>query len=222
MTPERPRFPIWLTVASLVAFAICCGLGVWQMQRADWKTQQLARIAEMKTAPAQPIAPVLAHAARGADVSLTRVAADCAPGPAQAASRISSQDGQWVTRPLAACRFAAAPYDGIVVDRGVLAASRGQVNFQAPPLPSPGHVVGVLRPPVSGAVAAGLTHPAPWIVAVEQETPRVPGVTPAPGEIGAEDNLQYVGAYTITWFGLAGTLAAVYAAMLWRRYRPKR
>ena len=46
-------------------------------------------------------------------------------------------------------------------------------------------------------------------------------MTPAPYPDAAA-NLEYVGAYAPTWFGLAAVAAAIYAAMLWRRDHPKR
>jgi len=217
----RAAFPWGLTLATAVVVAICAGLGVWQLQRAQWKSDQLARLEAMKTAPAVPLAPVLARAARGENVDLVRVVVECAPAPPQRFFRMSVDNGEWVARPLAACAVAAPPYDGIVIDRGVYEASRGQVNLPSSAMPAPGRVIGVLRPPVQGPGVVGLAHPAPWILAAERETPPPPGVTPAPGEIGAADNLQYVGAYAPTWFGLAGVAACVYAAMLWRRYRPR-
>jgi surfeit locus 1 family protein len=66
-----------------------------------------------------------------------------------------------------------------------------------------------------------LGKPAPYILMVESEAPSVPGVTPRPFAPRAPENLQYVGAYWLTWFGLAGAVAGVYAAMLWRRNHPK-
>ncbi|HTX49591.1 MAG TPA: SURF1 family cytochrome oxidase biogenesis protein [Caulobacteraceae bacterium] len=218
---ERAGFPWVLTLATAIVVAICAGLGVWQLQRAQWKRDQLARIAAMRTAPPAPLAPVLARAARGENVDLIRVVAQCLPGPPQRLFRMSVDNGQWIARPLAACAVAAPPYDGIVVDRGLYEPSRGEVSLPTTALPSPGRVVGVLRPPVRGVGGAGLAHPAPWILAVERESPAPPDVTPAPGEAGASDNLQYVGEYAPTWFGLAGVAACVYAAMLWRRYRPR-
>jgi len=218
---ERTGFPWVLTLATAIVVAICSALGVWQLQRAQWKSDQLARLEAMKTAPPAPVAPVLARAARGENVDLVRVVAQCAPAPRQGSFRMSVDNGQWIARPLAACAIAAPPYDGVVVDRGVYEASRGQVSLPTSALPAPGRVVGVLRPPIQGVGVAGLAHPAPWILAAERETPAPPGVTPAPGEAGASDNLQYVGEYAPTWFGLAGVAACVYAAMLWRRYRPR-
>jgi surfeit locus 1 family protein len=222
MTPPRVRFPVWLTLASAVVFVVCLGLGVWQVQRWQWKQQVLAQIAALKTAPAQPIAPVLARMARGQDVEYTRVAADCAAGPAQAVVfSMGVRDTQYTWRPQSPCRLTAAPYDGVIADRGVLEADNGATKPPPATLPQPGHLVGVLRKPKTLAVGTGLAHPAPLVLVVETETPAAPGVTPEPVASGVPDNLQYVGEYGPTWFGLAGVLACFYAALLWRRYRSK-
>jgi len=217
---SRAKFPIGLTLGAAVVFVACCALGVWQLRRGAWKTHELARIAALKQAPPTPIGPVLARAAEGRDVSFTPVVADCLPGPAAPAQlHMISDNGDWIARTLGSCRLAGAPFDGIVVDRGFLISSRGLPNPPAPSLPAPVRVVGVLysrrQPP-----ALGLAHPAPYTLVAERETPPAPGVEPTPYP-DAGDNLQYVGAYWLTWFGLAGALAAVYAAMLWRRTHPK-
>lgn len=219
MTSERPRFPIGLSVAALVVFVICCALGVWQLQRAAWKAHELMRITALKTAPPQPIGPVLASAAAGGDASFTRVAADCAAGSAPAAYHLTTDNGDWIARARALCRLTGGPYDGLLVDRGFLAGSRGATNVPGVLLPPPAHVEGVLYR--SAAPAPGLARPARYILVAERETPAPPGVTPAPFP-DAASNLEYVGAYAPTWFGLAGVAAAIYAAMLWRRDHPKR
>jgi surfeit locus 1 family protein len=217
---SRPRFPVGLTLAVAVVFVVCCGLGVWQLQRGAWKTRELARIEALKHAPPTPIGPVLTRAVRGDDVSFTRVAADCEPTQAQpAVFHLVSDNGEWIARTLGACHLAGAPYQGIVVDRGFLISSRGSPNPPALTLPAPARVVGVLyaraAPP-----AVGIARAAPYVLVAEQETPLAPGVTPTPYP-DAGDNLQYAGAYWLTWFGLAGAVACVYAAMLWRRTHPK-
>jgi surfeit locus 1 family protein len=219
MTSELPRFPIGLTLAAAVVFAICAWLGVWQLQRAAWKTQQLKQIAALKRAPPQPIGPVFARVAAGADASFTRVAADCAPGSSQTPYKLTTDNADWIARARASCRLAAGPYDGVLVDRGVVTASRGLVTEPTTQHPPPLHVEGVLYR--SAAPPPGLSRPAPYILVVEHETPAPPGVTPAPYP-DAAGNLEYVGSYAPTWFGLAGVLACFYAAMLWRRYHPKR
>ncbi|HVN00238.1 MAG TPA: SURF1 family cytochrome oxidase biogenesis protein [Caulobacteraceae bacterium] len=217
---EPRKFPIGLTLAALVVFAACCGLGVWQLQRADWKAVTLKRIAALELAPPQPIGPVLGRAAHGADVTFTRVSADCLPGPPAAAFRLTTDNGEWIARAVGACRLAGGPFDGVVVDRGFLAASRGSTSPPRVSLPAPTRVVGTLFPR-GETPSAGLDKPAPVVLVAERETPAPSGVIPAPYAAGAADNLQYVGAYAPTWFGLAGVVAVIYAAMLWRRSHPK-
>jgi surfeit locus 1 family protein len=214
------RFPIGLTLTATIVFVILVSLGVWQLQRGAWKSHELARIAALRHAAPTPIGPVLARVLKGADVTFTRVVADCEAQSAQpAALHMISDNGDWIARTLGPCRLAEKPYDGIVVDRGFLETSRGSPNPPATVLPAPVHVVGLLYPRAAPP-ALGLTRPAPYVLVAEQETPAAPGVTPAPYP-DAGDNLQYVGAYWLTWFGLAAVLPCVYAAMLWRRYHPK-
>jgi surfeit locus 1 family protein len=220
MTSERPRFPIVLTLAAVVVITICAGLGVWQLQRATWKAEELKRIAALKGSPAAPIGAVLAHAAGGADATFTRVAADCAAGSAPASYHLTTDNSEWIARAIGVCRVAGGSYDGVVVDRGFLAASRGATSAPTTVLPPPTHVEGVLYARRAETVA-GLAHPAPYTLVAERETPAPPGVTPAPYP-DAAGNLEYVGSYAPTWFGLAGVAACFYAAMLWRRYHPKR
>jgi surfeit locus 1 family protein len=217
MTSERPRFPIGLTIAAVLVFAACCALGVWQLQRAGWKAHEMARIEALKAAPAQPIEPVLARAAAGADVSFTRVSADCTGGSLPEAYRMTTDNGEWIARAMAACLPTTGPKRRILeIDRGLLTASRGATAQPSTPLPPPGYVTGVLMPP--RRIARGIW---PYVLVAERETPAPPGVTPAPYP-DAADNLEYVGSYAPTWFGLAVVALCFYAAMLWRRYHPKR
>jgi surfeit locus 1 family protein len=214
------RFPIGLTFGAVVVFAVCCGLGVWQLQRGAWKAHELARIAALKHAPPMPIGQLLPRMLQGEDLTFAHAIADCAPSPAAPARfHMISDNGEWIARTLSACRLPRAPYDGIVVDRGFLDASRGYPNPPTTSLPPPRHVVGVLYTRAA-APELGLVHPAPYVLAADRETPPAPGVTPTPYP-DAGDNMQYVGEYWLTWFGLAAAVAGVYGAMLWRRHHPK-
>ncbi|HEY1753538.1 MAG TPA: SURF1 family cytochrome oxidase biogenesis protein [Caulobacteraceae bacterium] len=216
---ERARFPIGLTLAAIVVLAVCCALGVWQLQRGAWKAQELQRIDALKTAPAVPIGPVLARAAAGADASFTRVAADCAPGSAAAPYHLTTDNAEWIARARAVCRVAGGPYRGVLVDRGFLAASRGATSAPTTALPPPQHVEGVLyRAPQNDPAPSPAQ--APYILVAEREAPPPPGVVAAPYP-DAAGALQYAGAYAPTWFGLAVVALCFYAAMLWRRYHPK-
>jgi surfeit locus 1 family protein len=166
MTSERPRFPIGLTLATAFGLAVTIGLGVWQLQRLDWKHHELARIAALGTARPQPIGPVLALVAQGHDVEFTRVAADCTPGaPTPPIFHVTTDNGEWIARVLAPCRIAGGAYDGLVVDRGFLQSSRGSTAVPTTAVPPPVHVVGVLFPRQAAPIG-GLTRPAPVVLSV--------------------------------------------------------
>ena len=222
---SKPGFPIGLTVATAISFAILCGLGGWQMQRLHWKEDLLARVEKLKTAPAAPISQVLTAQAKGADVAWTRVTVDCAPveaAPLPLAYGV--RDGDMVWRAQAPCGIEEGPYDLILVDRGVVPGLTGQVEAPAKTFEAPRHVVGVLTPiaQLGGDRAKILTRfperqPAPLVLMAESETPAPAGITPAP--LPAEISNRHL-EYALTWFGLAVTLLFIYAAMLWRRVRP--
>jgi cytochrome oxidase assembly protein ShyY1 len=216
----RVRFPFGLTLGAIVVFVVCCGLGVWQLQRGAWKQHELARIAALKHAPPAPIAQLIPRMLKGEELTFAHAVVDCAPSASTPAQfHLISDKGDWIARTLSPCRLPSHPYDGMVVDRGFLEASRGAPNPPPAILPAPQHVAGVLYPRTA-ALQLGLVHPAPYVLVADRETPPAPGVTPTPYP-DAGDTLQYVGEYWLTWFGLAGAVACVYAAMLWRRRHPK-
>jgi surfeit locus 1 family protein len=237
------RFPFGLTLVAGVGFAILIGLGVWQLERLAWKRDLLAKVAALKVAPARPIAEVLAVAARGGDVEYRRVAADCQPPqPPHDAYRYALRDGRVGWRLISACHLANAPYDGVLLDRGLVARLTGAMAPVAAAYPVPGSVVGVLRAPggkpllgpaetegapgarvfrvldrasvVSLAADNGVRRPAPLVLAVESERPAVAGLVPAPLPQDIPNN-HFV--YALTWFALAGILAWFYGALLLRR-----
>lgn len=244
----RKGFPVILTLFAAIAFAILCGLGTWQYQRMQWKRDVLARIEAARTAAPVPIAEALRRARAGQDVEWMRVEADCAP-PRQSDRQgllYGLNGGQIAWRALAVCRLADGPYEAIVVDRGLSTRDAAALEPAAVAYPAPRRVKGVLRSPdpapnafvpdpTPREIAGGLRFdnrralsvlvasddgvrrdPAVHLVA-ESEFPAPEGITPAalPTNI-SNRHLEYV----ITWFGLAGALAAVYGAMLWRRLKP--
>jgi surfeit locus 1 family protein len=220
--PKDRRFPIGLTIATLIAFAILCVLGGWQLKRLAWKEDLLARIELLKTAPAQPLATVLA--AKGEDASWTRVSVTCTPDKPETLPLVYGvRDGDIVWRATAICRTSAAGYGAILLDLGVVKALTGQPAPAPVALAAPAQAVGVLMAPkaLGGDRAATVARfaadkPAPYILMVESATPVPPGVTPAP--LPAEISNRHL-EYALTWFGLAVTLLFIYAAMLWRKMR---
>ena len=238
------RFPVGLTIAAAIACAILIGLGVWQLHRLAWKEALLAKIAALRTAPSTPIAPVLARVARGEALEYVRVTVDCAPParPSPPVFRYALRDGQVGWRLMTVCHLTSGPYDGILLDRGLVQSLAGAMAPSAIAATEPVAVIGILRgvgsKPLLGNAAptrqndvtlvqivdaqavslvagqSGALRPAPYFLAVERETPPPPGVLPAalPQDI---PNNHYV--YALTWFGLAGVLIWVYGAMLSRR-----
>ena len=237
--PKKAGFPFGLTIATLVAFAILCGLGVWQVKRLHWKQDLLARIERLKTAPAQPLGEVLVRAGRGEDVAWTRVTTTCnrlapqwadLPMPSHPINEqpplvYGVRDGDIVWRANAKCWLpGGGRYEMVLADLGVVTALTGQPTPAPFSARAPGQVTGVLMNPrqLGGERADYLAklapvQVAPYILMVESTAPAVPGVAPAP--LPAEISNRHL-EYALTWFGLAVTLLFIYAAMLWRRMRP--
>ena len=221
----KPGFPIGLTIATGISFAILCGLGGWQVQRLHWKQDLLARIETLKTAPAAPLASVLTADARPETLAWTRVSVDCAAVPGAPLPLVYGvRDGDMVWRAQAPCGISGGPYDMVLVDRGVVTGLTGQVSAPDKAFDAPRRVTGVLMPIAQlGGDRAGILsrfpgrEPAPLVLMAERETPAPAGIVPAP--LPAEISNRHL-EYALTWFGLAVTLLFIYAAMLWRRLRP--
>jgi surfeit locus 1 family protein len=243
------RFPLGLTLASAIAFAILIGLGTWQLHRLAWKQALLARIAALQNVPARPIAPVLQEMARGQDVAYTRVSVSCAPsfGPEPIVFRYALHDGEVGWRAMSICRLAGGgPYDGILLDRGLATRLGGAMAPSALAFAPPQGVTGVLRevgakplvdsaaPDQEGsvtvvrlidrdtvtAVAAKFGVKRPASLLLAVEREQPPIEGLAPAALPQDiPNNHFV--YAATWFALAGILAWFYVALLWRRLRSR-
>ncbi|MGE5500399.1 MAG: SURF1 family protein [Ignavibacteriales bacterium] len=234
------RFPVGATVATAIAFAILVGLGVWQLKRLAWKQDLLARVHAAQTAPAMPITGVLQAAAKGEDVGYRRVTAIC-PGLSSApfVELYAVMDGEMGSRLISVCRLDGAPYGSILVDRGFVPAT---VSTRPPVVPAdsrPTGIRGVLRTPERKtfvqpandpahgrffgrqiaplAEALHAQNPAPlFLMAETSSNPEWQALKPAPLPVDIPNNHFQ---YALTWFGLAGALLAVYAAVLWGRLK---
>jgi len=237
--PAAKGFPIGLTIATAIAFAILIGLGVWQLQRLKWKEALLAHIAAAEAAPARPLEPALDALAAGRDEDFVRVKVAC-PGLAHAPAveLYALRQGQIGARLVSACPVRTAAYGSILVDRGFVP----DTVAARPPIDSndsqPVEVVGVLRRPERGnfmtpphaaqrwflhepkAMGQALNAPAPvapLVLMAETPTNRdFPALRPAPSPIDIPNrHLESA----LTWFGLAGALAGVYGAAVFKRIR---
>jgi surfeit locus 1 family protein len=143
---------------------------------------------------------------------------------------------------MAFCDAAIPPFDGVLLDRGVVEAFTGLMAPRPKLFSDPAEAIGILRAPGAttlldsaalqrqdGAIVVrivdakaivalahlnGVAHPAPYLVAVESEQPAPPGVAPAALPQDIPNN--HLG-YALTWFGLAAALVGVTVGMIRRR-----
>ncbi len=227
------RFPWVLTIASALVFAVLVTLGVWQVQRLQWKEGLIEQADQAGSGPPEAPSRIL-----GADnPEFARVALIC-PGLATA-SYVELQtihEGQPGVRLISACRHPGYR-ETLLVDRGFVAdaisarppvAASGapvQLTAQVRRTPSPGPMALAAedrrffaRDNAAMARALGVTGPvSPWtLFALDSSNPEWPALQPsAPPAAFANNHLGYA----ITWFGLALALVGVYIALLRRKLR---
>lgn len=241
MTAETPRqrFPWGLTIASTVAFVLLVSLGVWQVQRLQWKQGLIAGATAAAARPAAPLQDVI----QGGATEFRRVIVDC-PGLATApfVELQTIHEGQAGVRLISACPAEApaggAAADVYLVDRGFVAdviSARPPVIADATPVrveavirATPGRGPMALPPEgnrfyardgVAMARALGVTGSvAPeTLFAVTSSNPEWLALQPSAPPAAFSNN--HLG-YAITWFGLALALAGVYVALLRRKLNP--
>ena len=225
----RARFPWGLTVVCVLVFALLCGLGVWQVQRMQWKNGLIARAEAAARLPASD--PETAFR-RG---EFARTVVDC-PGLAAApwVELQTIQDGEAGVRLISACR--PAGFDSaVLVDRGFVS---GSISARPPVAAStaPVRIEGQLRAPSSPgpmalppegnrffardhaamaeALGVGREVAALMIFATTSSNPEWPALQPsAPPPAFSNNHLGYA----LTWFGLALALAGFYIVLLRRK-----
>jgi surfeit locus 1 family protein len=218
-----------------IGFAILCGLGIWQLERLQWKEKLITALNSRVSAPA--VALPAAPEQTPDEFRRVRARVQFAPGehalvytPGSALRPDVPGAGYWVMAP------AKSERGTIVINRGYVVPD-ARANVGAAPSGDV-EIVGALRWPEEGAYFTPRDEPAnnvwyrrdPASIAaaknwgtvaafyIEQEAPQLPGA-PKAGPLVVKlpnNHLQYV----ITWFGLAGALAAVY--LVWLRSRLRR
>ena len=239
--PERAKstgFPIGLTVVTAIALAILLSLGVWQLYRLKWKESLLAHVAQLERSRPVTLDRPLHALERGENVEFTRVSVDC-PGLASAPflELYDLRDGEAGARLVSACPVAIGAFRTILVDRGYIPDTSKARPTVDPNDKTPVRLEGVLRRPERGnfatpksgpghwylhdvagmAKALGASAPAPvFLFAETRVNPGLAALTPAPMPVEIP-NRHFE--YALTWFALAGALAGVYVAFLFRRLK---
>ena len=234
-TAARPRFPIVLTLLAVVLLGALLALGVWQVQRMQWK-EGLIDGAEA-AAGLPPVA--LAEALKAENPEFRRVILTCrglSAAPYVELQSIENSDAG--VRLISACAVEGGPT--LLVDRGFVAAevsARPPVNAADT---MPVVITGVLRrspppsaltPPPAGAHFYGRDAEAmaralkvegrvsPFTVfATTSTNPDWQALKPSAPPAAFTNN--HLG-YALTWFGLAAALIAFYAVLLRRRMTRK-
>jgi surfeit locus 1 family protein len=237
--PEPKGFPVGMTIATAIALAILIALGVWQLQRLKWKEALLAGIARAEAAQPVDLGPVLDAQAAGHDAEYTRVRATC-PGLAHAPALelYSLREGQVGSRLISACRLTGSHDRTVLVDRGFIPETTTERPTVDPTDTTPVVVEGALRKGDPGnfmtphrtatrwflhdaqAMGAALHAEAPvaplFLMAETSTNPEFKALVPAPVPLNVPNNHME---YALTWFGLAGALAGVYGAAVFKRMR---
>jgi surfeit locus 1 family protein len=242
----RPAFRVIPALAVIVGVVVLTSLGVWQVQRLQWKEAMLARIAALQGAPPEPLNVVLNRLGEAGrpevgEVDFVRVQTVCPTLQQTPTLRLYAVLGGVMGRRLiTACPIRAGRFRTLLVDRGFVPDETPIASGppRGPTLEAP--LIGVLRtPPRPGwltpasdpakndwrardvpAMAKALGAPSPAPVFLMLETPRPQSGVPMPAAIPTDIPNNHLG-YALTWFGLALGLIGVYLASLLRPSGPR-
>lgn len=226
----RFRPSLWLTVSSVIAFALLCTLGTWQMERRAWKTALIESIQSRADGAAVPLPE---HLDDPDDWRFRRVTVTgrfrhdgetYRTGRAEAGrigyrvfTPLIRPDGSavmvergWVPETFKdpAVRPGDAP-EGVVTVTGVLRLPDREGWFT--PAPDLDGLTWFRSDPVAMAKAGGFDAP-PWYVVDEQGA----GDWPQAGRPDFHMRNEHLN-YAITWYSLAAVLLVIWLIMGFRR-----
>lgn len=235
----------WPALATLVAVAILCSLGVWQVKRLAWKEALIARVDERLTAAPVPAPgpadwsdldlsqaeyePVVVSGQFDNDAEIHLVYTLTEPkgrygGVGYLIFTPLTTDDNWtvyVNRgfvprdKIDPAARAGGQIDGEVTVKGLLRQPYGRSWFTPPDDVSGNEWFS--RDPQLFAAASHLpaTAVAPYIIDADFDPTRPEGL-PQGGETVVSFPNNHLG-YAITWFGLAVAAVGVFAAYVWRQ-----
>ncbi|MDB5420953.1 MAG: Surfeit locus 1 family protein [Brevundimonas sp.] len=229
------RFPWILTLFTAPALAFLIGLGVWQVQRLQWKEGLIDQADAAATSAPAAIETVLA----AADPEFRKALVVC-PGLATArfVELQSIHESGAGSRLISVCR-APGQDKPFLIDRGFISdevTARPRVAESTMPLsllvelrrtpkagggmtPAPADNRFYARDSAAIAKALGAENPSEFtLFALSSTNPEIAALgASAPPAAFANNHLGYA----MTWFGLAIALVGFYLALVWRRMRPE-
>ena len=233
----RPLF--WPTVISLPILAFSLALGVWQMERREWKRDILDRIAQNQAAPAVAFADLIKADPLRHEYGRVRVAGTFLHDKEfhLAARSLRNKVGMQIVTPLRlddgriilfdrgwvpseqkeGASRAAGQLAGRVELTGVVRRSQIQRQFAPDNVPDK-NVWFHVDVPLMRKLAGGTPDPRLDAFFLEADATPNPGGVPIGGQTRLDipnDHLQYA----ITWFAIALALAGVYLAYHWENGR---
>ncbi len=230
---------LWPTLFSLPVFLLCVGLGMWQMERREWKRDILDRIAVNQAAPAMTLDGLLQGDPLRHEYGKVRVAGTFLHDKEffLAARSLKNKVGMHVVTPL-------RTDDGRIVlfDRGWIASeAKDPVKRAAGQVAGRVELTGIVRRnqerrqfapenapdknvwfhvdvPLMREMAGATPNPALDRFFLDADATSNPGGAPVGGQTRLDipnDHLQYA----ITWFLIALALVGVYLSYHWQQGR---
>jgi len=218
-----------LTIASLIAFLILCGLGFWQLERLQWKLDLIATVERNMAAPPMTLADSLGRdpqAIQYRSVTLTGVFDNAR----ESYSFSTSAGGEGIYHVITP--FTTDDGHVLLVDRGVVPQGRldPATRKEGDP-PGETEVTGIWRvpdPPGAftpdpdrarriwyardvAAIAAANDLKLAVPALIEADATPNPGGFPRGGQTVVTFRNQHLG-YALTWFGFAACLIGVWLA----------
>ncbi|MBA3675923.1 MAG: SURF1 family protein [Sphingosinicella sp.] len=189
------RLPIFPTMLVTAAVATMIALGIWQLQRAEWKEGLLDRYAAAATLPSMAWP---ASAARGEEYYFRKAEGFCLQVTRWRPTAGQNRDGDSGWSFIASCRTGGTEGPGMEVDMGWSRDNR-------PPQWKGGEVKGVIAPDSRHRIKMISATPAPGLQ---------PSAPPSPETI--PNNHVF---YAFQWFFFAAAAGVIYVLALRRRPR---
>ncbi|MFZ4690129.1 MAG: SURF1 family protein [Polymorphobacter sp.] len=198
------RIPVFPTLLTVVMLAVLVSLGVWQLQRREWKAALIARLEAAQTQPLLEPADYRRAMTREASVQYRRAELPCSPGTVlpydiKGGSSRTGTSGYMV---LVSCRPNNRPPDIVAVAGWTQRPDAVRVPVTVDTI-----FRGIIIERPYGDASA---RPQFMLIPDTAVPPLQPARLPTPADL-PDNHLSYAG----QWFGLAIVLAAIYG--LWLR-----